>query len=153
MKELRGLELCKECRFCPDKDVPENCYHPYNSKYSCFGFRQDGGRIWGIFKSRERRCGRQAIYFEPQTLESIKAMQKEKEERAKNILAAIDEDRKFNARIENVLRDTISHSLKEKGYDICLCHSLTFDYRNEQGEMAMVRALLKKFDIKIKKIR
>lgn len=151
-KGMDWLEVCAQCAFCSLRlDINGTCHHPLNDKYSCLGYRQDNKKIMGIFKPKERRCGKGAIFFQPSTPESIQAL-KEKEEA---ILAErkkeIEKEEESYGRIENVLDRHIREVLYERGYDICSCNHITFNYRNQEGRGAVIRALLDRFDIKEKR--
>lgn len=68
------LLICGKCGFYSDEEIDGRCHYPDNKKYSCLGFRMDGKKTLGIFKSKERRCGEKAIYFKSRTVESIESI-------------------------------------------------------------------------------
>ncbi|MCR4322644.1 MAG: hypothetical protein NUV61_00975 [Candidatus Azambacteria bacterium] len=141
------LPVCGKCAFYFDGQVGGTCRHPLNDRWNCMGFRCDKGKILGIFNPKEKRCGREAIYFEPQTPETIAAIEakeralfwKEREEQEKR--------KEIFNRIENVIDRCVDRVLEKKGYDICSCNSITFNRKNEEGREAIARALLRDFNI------
>lgn len=138
---------CEKCAFSSDSQSGGACYHPENEKYTCVGFRMDPEKKFLFFRSKEKRCGSAAIYFMPKTEESVAAIQKR--ERDAEVARFLEDKkrREIASRIENVLARHIEKALRDRGYDICLCNHITFDYRNDEGVRVIVEALLRDFNI------
>lgn len=140
-------EGCEKCAFSSNSQRGGSCYHPENEKYTCVGFRRDPEKRFFFFKAKEKRCGSAAIYFMPKTEESVAAIQKK--ERDAEVARFLEDKkrREIASRIENVLARSIVITLQQRGYDICQCNRITFNYRNEEGVSAIVDALLMEFDV------
>lgn len=140
-------EGCEKCAFSSNSQSGGSCYHPENEKYTCVGFRMDPEKKFFFFRSKEKRCGTMAVYFKPKTEESVAAIRKR--ERDDEVARTLEgkKKREIASRIENVLARHIEKALRDRGYDICLCKHITFDYRNDEGVRVIVDALLKDFNI------
>lgn len=140
-------EKCKECAFSSESQPGGSCYYPENEKYTCAGFRMDPAKIFLFFRSKEKRCGEAAVYFEPKTEESVAAVwKKERDDEVARILE-YKKTREIASRIENVLDRHIREALRDRRYHICICSGITFNYRDDDGVRVIVEALLKNFDI------
>lgn len=138
---------CEECAFSSNSQHGGSCYHPENEKYTCVGFRRDPEKRFFFFRAREKRCGTKAIYFKPKTEESVAVIRKRERDAEVARIMEDEKKREIASRIENVLARHIEKALRDRGYDICLCNHITFDYRNDEGVRVIVDALLKDFDI------
>lgn len=140
-------EKCTECAFSSNSQPGGSCYHSENEKYTCVGFRRDPEKRFFFFRSKEKRCGTKAVYFKSKTEESVAAIRKR--ERDVEVARVMEDEKKqeIASRIENVLAGHIEKTLRDWGYDICLCNHITFDYRNDEGVRVIVEALLKDFTI------
>lgn len=158
-KEFDWYEKCKDCRFCwsRERELAQRsggrCKHPSNKIYSCVGFRRDvpwSKRV--LFK--DVRCGRDAIFFEPRTLETDEAERLKKLALKEKLVEVFEKEIKsvFADRLnmKNVLDRHIDEALNGAGYHICLCGGITFDYKDEEGRNAIAREILRSFDIKMK---
>lgn len=153
-KKLDWREKCQECGFCWWVLGNEGkCVHPKNDEYSCIGFRQDVFWLQKILL-KDIRCGSQAIFFEPRTFETDKAKRLEKIalkerfiEAFKNKKESVCADR---LNIKNVMSRRIEEALQISGYDICLCHNITYTRKNEEGIISIVGEILRSFDVEMK---
>lgn len=153
IKKLDWREKCKECRFCWALGSEGECGHPKNNEYSCLGFRQDVLWLQKILL-KDIHCGSQAIFLEPRTFETDEAKRlkkialKEKFiEVFKNKKESVCADR---LNIKNVLSRRIEEALQRQGYDICLCHNITYTRKNEEGIISIVGEILRSFDVEMK---
>jgi hypothetical protein len=138
---------CEECAFSSASQPGGSCYHPENEKYTCVGFRRDPEKRFLFFRTKEKRCGRVAVYFKPKTRETVMAIKKM--ERDKEVARFLEEEKRKEvaSRIENVLTRRIENALRDAGYDICRCNHVTFDYRNNEGTRVIVNVLLEDFHV------
>lgn len=159
-KGFDWYEKCKDCRFCwsRERELAQRsggeCKHPNNKRYSCVGFRRDVSWSKRVLFKEDVRCGRDAIFFEPRTLETDEAERLEKLALKEKLIEVFEKEIEpvlaDRLNMKNVLDRHIYEALKRMEYDICSCNALTYDYRNEQGRRVIVEAILSSFDVKMK---
>jgi len=145
MGHFNWLDKCSECAFYSNRDPNGKCYHSENRysegncpRWTCLGFRQDAKRRFWVLMPTEKRCGRDARYFQQKTDEALILVRKMGRDTEVRRIIEAEKRKEIASRIENVLARKIERALQQEDLDICFCNEITFDYRNEEGIRAIV---------------